>query len=84
MPINCGKCRAPCCRKIGLINKEMDRGDGVCLYLNDDNKCEIYEYRPIICNTDKIYEKYLKNRISREEFDKLNQEACEYLNKESE
>lgn len=83
MPIKCEGCKAYCCRQMGKIVPEMDRGDGVCIYLNSDNRCEIYEDRPIICNTDKIYEKFLKNRITREEFDRLNEEACKYLQQEN-
>ena len=57
-PIDCSKCNALCCRVIGKIIPEFDRGDCVCVHLTDDNKCEIYEDRPFICNTVRIYNKY--------------------------
>lgn len=30
--------------------------NGICVHLTNDNKCSIYENRPIICNTNKIFE----------------------------
>ena len=45
MAISCGNCKAYCCRIAGRIMKELDRGDGICLYLKSDNKCEIYDSR---------------------------------------
>ena len=56
MPIDCKDCKAYCCRKIGMVNKDLDRGDGVCKHLDENNKCEIYNNRPLICNTDRLYE----------------------------
>lgn len=57
---------------------ELDRGDGICQFLTTDDKCAIYDDRPLICNTDKVYERYFKC-MSREDYDRLNQEACNYL-----
>jgi Fe-S-cluster containining protein len=59
--------------------KIFDRGDGVCKHLTDDNRCEIYENRPLICNTDRLYDLFYSNKMSREEYDKLNDEACNEL-----
>lgn len=75
-------CCGECCRNIRLsgIANELDRGDGVCKYLKD-NLCSIYTERPIICNVDRYYDKYLIGKISREEFHKLNKKACEKLKK---
>lgn len=44
----CWKCGA-CCRVAGFIDKEFDRGDGVCKALDSDNECTIYPYRPEVC-----------------------------------
>lgn len=57
---------------------EFDRGDGVCKYLRD-SKCEIYDNRPEICNVEQMYEKYFAKIYSRNEFYKLNEEACDIL-----
>ena len=74
--INCKGCQACCCRLIGDVKPELDRGDKACKYLTDDFKCAIYEHRPLICNTDRLYELFYKDLMPREEYDKLNQESC--------
>ena len=81
--IDCSKCHGYCCRKAGLLDPNLNRGDGCCKYLNKDNKCDIYDHRPLICNTDRMYELFFTN-ISREEYDKLNNEACSKLRNEYE
>jgi hypothetical protein len=72
----CDKC-GQCCRHLANseVYKELDRGDGVCKYL-DGNLCSIYDDRPVICNIDKAFELYFKHVISKEDYIKLNQEAC--------
>lgn len=80
-PIDCSKCNALCCRVIGKILPELDRGDCACVHLTDDNKCEIYEDRPFICNTVKIYEKYFSNKYTIEQWNEMNRQACEELRK---
>lgn len=79
MALNCEGCKAYCCRIAGLILKELDRGDGICLYLNKNNKCEIYDHRPIICNTDRMYDKYFKDKYTKEEWIELNKRSCKDL-----
>ena len=79
MALNCEGCKAYCCRVAGKIMKELDRGDGICLYLNENNRCEIYDHRPIICNTDKMYDKYFKDKYTKEEWIELNHKACKEL-----
>ena len=81
MITKCDKCLGLCCRRIGQFEfmKIFDRGDGVCKYLTKDNKCEIYDHRPLICNTDRLYELFYVNKLSRIEYDRLNDEACEEL-----
>jgi Fe-S-cluster containining protein len=47
MEFLCSKCGA-CCRvaaKYGL----PDRGDGGCVYLDENDLCSIYDHRPLIC-----------------------------------
>ena len=81
-PIDCSHCTALCCRVIGKIIPEYDRGDCVCKYLTDDNKCSIYDDRPELCNTVHIYNKYFRNRYTPEEWNIINMEACKYLKEE--
>lgn len=78
-PIDCSNCKAYCCRVIGKILPELDRGDCACIYLTDDNKCEIYNDRPLICNTVKLYNKYFKDKYTIEEWNEMNHKACEEL-----
>lgn len=32
--------------------------DGSCEMLNEDNKCSVYESRPLLCNIQEMFEKY--------------------------
>ena len=82
MAISCGSCKAYCCRVAGKIMKELDRGDGICLYLNKNNRCEIYDHRPLICNTDMMYDKYFKDKYTKEEWIELNNKACKELHEQ--
>lgn len=80
---DCDKCGL-CCKNIrkSLLNVNFDRGDGVCKNFDDATKlCKIYSERPIFCNVDAYYEKFLKNLMSREDFHKMNYEACLKLKK---
>lgn len=72
----CDKCGA-CCRNLRLssLYKELDRGDGVCKYL-DGNLCSIYDNRPLICRVDDSYNVLFKDKLSREEYYRLNYESC--------
>lgn len=81
--INCSDCNANCCRQVGKFSymKDYDRGDGTCKYLDQDNRCMIYENRPQVCNTDLLYERYYSRFMTREQYDKANSEACEQLRK---
>lgn len=74
----CGKC----CRNIGLspIYAELDNGSGVCRFL-DGNLCSIYNDRPLLCRVDESYEVYFKDKITREEYYRLNYEVCDRLKK---
>lgn len=79
MPINCSHCHAYCCRVIGKLDPSLDRGDLVCKHLTQDNKCDIYENRPLICNTDRMYTTLYKDIMTREEYDAVNAQGCAAL-----
>ena len=54
--------------------------NGVCKFLNDKtNLCQIYSTRPIFCNVDAYYDKFLSHVMSREEFYRQNKLACQKL-----
>ena len=55
----------------------MAKPDGICKYLDEStNLCTIYNERPIFCRVDDFYEKNLSDKMSREEFYRLNKEIC--------
>ncbi|MEI0557292.1 YkgJ family cysteine cluster protein [Brachyspira intermedia] len=63
------------CRHITNIPtlEEFDKGNGICIYLNEQTDlCEIYKTRPEICIVDVMYDKYFKEKYSKEEFYQLN------------
>ena len=77
----CDKC-GKCCQIVGQseIYKHLDRGDNICKYYDEKTKlCSIYEHRPDICNVDKTYDLHYKNVMSKEEYYKLNYEACDKI-----
>lgn len=77
--------RGICCRSLrrSQLYKELDRGDGVCRYL-DGNLCGIYAARPLLCRVDESYETYFKNKMSKEEYYRQNYRSCELLKKQEE
>ena len=75
-------CCGACCRNVGRANFEhdLDRGDGVCKNLDEaTNLCTVYESRPIFCNVDACYEKFLSPVMSRADWYALNHEICAEL-----
>ena len=76
---HCEQCGG-CCRhlKKSPIYANLDRGDGVCRYLNG-NLCSIYENRPIFCRVDDCYELYFKDSMSQEEYEAFNYAICEKI-----
>ena len=83
MSFECDCCGA-CCKNIRLsefYSEELDRGDGVCIHLTADNLCEIYSERPLFCNIDAYWEKFLTEEMTREDFYEMNYRACAKLKK---
>ena len=50
--------------------------NGVCENLTEDNKCKVYDNRPLLCNVDKFAE-YIN--YNKKEFYKSNIRACNYM-----
>lgn len=75
----CDKC-GMCCKNVGTssIYKELDDGTGKCRYL-DGSLCSIYENRPLLCRIDESYEAFFKDKMTLEEYYRLNYEACNRL-----
>ena len=78
---DCDRCGA-CCRNVHLsdLGAELNRGDGVCKNFDEATRlCKIYAERPIFCNVDAYYEKFLSRKMSRSEFHELNKKICHQL-----
>ena len=82
MMFECDKCGL-CCRHIDLIPqiKEFDTGNGRCIHLSENNLCRIYPDKPEICNAERMYELYFKDKMSEEEYVCLNKLGCIRLKK---
>ncbi|AQQ60520.1 flagellin N-methylase [Helicobacter bilis] len=76
----CTSCGA-CCKNIAGIKEleSYDLGNGVCRFLDSNNMCSIYDSRPSICRVDIMFEKVYFKHYSKEEFYRLNVEACKTL-----
>lgn len=80
-PFPCTAC-GKCCRHVDKSEQTafLSRGDGVCQFFDETtNLCTIYEERPLVCRVEDYYSTYLADKISWEEFVKLNLEVCERL-----
>ena len=75
----CSQC-GECCKHLDRseLYRELDRGDGVCRYLSG-NLCSIYENRPLLCRIDESYDKYFSEIYTRDEYYRLNEQACKIL-----
>jgi Fe-S-cluster containining protein len=65
--VNCEKCFAPCCKKVG------------CDKITADNKCSIYSTRPITCRAEDTYELFYEPFMSKEEYKEYIRKNCERL-----
>lgn len=77
----CDKCTM-CCRHLEMYEpaKYLDRGDGVCKYLNEQTHlCSIYESRPDFCDVRMYFEKEYKNKMSWDEFIEYMKVGCKEL-----
>lgn len=76
----CSGCGA-CCRRVAALRLNWPvKQDGSCVHLTDDDRCAIYETRPLICRVDEAR----PHGMSVEAWHKVNTEACEQLKKEEE
>lgn len=80
---HCSQCGL-CCQHIDRspLLQEFHSGDGICKFLNrSTNRCTIYEKRPVICNVEASYETYFSNLYTKEDYLRMNYEACARLQK---
>ena len=81
----CDRCGL-CCMQVGVspAYSELDRGDGICMYFDCVTKlCTIYDQRPLLCNIEKAYQEYFKDTMSKNDYYRLNYEACDKLKRGS-
>lgn len=69
-----------CCRNLdkNVLYTSLNRGDGVCIYLRG-NDCSIYENRPLLCRVDECYEYMFSHVMTKEEYYRMNKQACKKL-----
>lgn len=79
MIFKCDQC-GECCKNLKMADlySDLDRGDGICKYLEKNNKCSIYEQRPLKCRVDDSYVVFEKI-MTKEEYYKANYAMCEEL-----
>ena len=76
----CDQC-GRCCRFLHYIASEydfiatLDRGDGVCKYL-ENNLCSIYDKRPLLCNSIKMYELFYRDQYTWDQFQQILKQFC--------
>lgn len=80
----CDEC-GECCRNLDKspLYVELHNGDGICRYLKD-NRCSIYENRPLLCRVDECYEEFFCDKMTYDEYLQLNYECCKILKGERE
>lgn len=78
--IECGLC----CRLSSTVPQlqPLQNEKGLCRYFNEGtNRCRIYPNRPVICNTEKMYDLYFKDTMSEAAYIRQNLQVCYDLNK---
>lgn len=75
---DCDRCGL-CC--VGLnkseVTAELHNGDGICKHLDRETMlCRIYNSRPIFCRVEDYYNEFLADKLDKEEYMKMNYEAC--------
>lgn len=80
MKFECDRCGL-CCQHIDSVPqlKDFDSGNGRCVHLTNNNLCDIYLDRPVVCNVKKMYEIFFKSKLSEEEYLCLNTKGCKEL-----
>ena len=80
----CERCGL-CCRSLAgvALAENMVLENGICKFLDEEkNLCRIYSARPIFCNVDAYYEKYLSGCMTREDFYSQNKKICEEIRRQ--
>ncbi len=80
MKFSCTQCGL-CCKNITGIKllNEFDNGNGVCIHFGEvENKCKIYEKRPLVCRVDEAH-KVMFPHVPLDEYIQENIKVCRAL-----
>lgn len=79
-------CCGACCKLVGCsiipeIKAMAKENTDECRHLLPNNKCAIYDSRPIFCRVDDYYDQYIKDKsgITREQWYEDNHKHCKLL-----
>ena len=74
-----------CCTKAGSVDqlKIFALSNGTCQFLNEHNKCSIYETRPNLCRVDEMYSSQFSMQYSKVDFYRLNAKICNELQEQN-
>lgn len=95
MSFGCTSCGA-CCKRVDSVIEfygEKEPGsiyhfpyahkDGVCEKLGEDNRCTVYDNRPIICSIDAMMElAFMDDEAGKKEYYSQCADACNYMQEE--
>jgi Fe-S-cluster containining protein len=73
-----------CCQNIGgsALYGDLDDGRGVCRFFDEVTKlCTVYEKRPLKCRVEDCYETFFMEIMSKDDFYKINYQACKDMQK---
>jgi len=62
--------------------QQYDRGDGACMFLQEDNSCGVYEYRPDLCRTNVMFERFWSKTMTWEEYLAASELMCKAMDNE--
>lgn len=73
-----------CCKRLNTIKYEIPKSifpynwdeSGRCEMLTDDDKCAVYDDRPLICNIDRMYDTVHNGSMTREDYHMMNAIIC--------
>jgi uncharacterized protein len=75
MNFPCTSCGA-CCRHLPAASP-LNVGDGICRHLDPhDQRCAVYEQRPLICRVDELYRERLSTRLSARVYYLVQAQGC--------
>lgn len=78
MTFPCTSCGACCSSIEGIDFLAEYNQEGKCTNLSD-NRCSIYDSRPLLCRIDDAYEELFSTYMTKEDFYRENAKACNEL-----